>query len=183
MIDDLAKHTRAIFELLGYDLRDPHIKDSPERIAKYLAEWHTMGEDPPKLTVFEDGEEYDQMILQTRIPFDSLCAHHGLPFHGVATVGYIPDKALVGLSKFSRVIDHFANRYSVQERVTQQVADYLQVQIKPKGLGVVLKAEHHCMKCRGVKKNGVPTITDELRGCFKSDPATRAEFLTWARQQ
>lgn len=177
MIDELAKHTRAIFQLLGYDLEDPHLKDSPERIANYLAEWHTMGEDPPKVTVFP-RENYDEMIVQEAVPFYSMCAHHGLPFQGHVTVGYIPGDAIVGLSKFSRVIDHFSNRFTVQERMTAEIADFFTEKLKPKGIGVVARAEHLCMACRGVKKQNVFTSTHVLRGLFRDDAAVRSEFLS-----
>lgn len=180
MTDKIAKYTRKILKELGYNLNDPHLVDSPERISRYLTEWHTICNEPPKLTVFPEPD-YDQMIVQTSIPFDALCAHHGLPFHGHAAVGYIPAGNIVGLSKFSRVIDHFANRYTVQERVTMEITDYLEEVLMPRGLGVVLRAEHHCMKCRGVKKQGVPTITTELRGVFREDLAARTEFLGWVK--
>ncbi len=176
MIDDLAKHTKAIIELLGYDLNDPHLADSPARIARYLAEWHTMGDEPPKLTTFP-AENYDEMIIQEPIPFHALCAHHGLSFHGTVTVGYVPSKAIIGLSKFARVIDHFANRYTVQERLTVQVADALTELLDPRGCGVSIRGEHLCMASRGVKKPGVWTTTTVLRGLFKDDAAARSEFL------
>lgn len=179
---ELAFYVRQIIEILGYDLQDPHLRDSPDRIARYLKEWHTQGKEPPKLTTFAGAAETDQMIVQTNIPFDALCAHHGLPFHGTATIGYIPRGDIIGLSKFARVLDHFANRYTVQERVTAQVAEYLDRKLTPVGLGVVLTAEHHCMKSRGVKKRDVPTTTTELRGAFKDNAAARAEFLSYVRR-
>lgn len=176
MIDKLAEHTRAIIELLGYDLKDPHLAHSPERIANYLAEWHTMGDDPPKVTVFP-RENYDEMIVQEAVPFYSMCAHHGLPFQGAVTLGYIPGDCIIGLSKFSRIIDHFANRFTVQERMTVEIADFLTHKLNPRGLGVVARAEHLCMACRGVKKQDVFTSTNVLRGLFRDDAAVRSEFL------
>lgn len=181
MLDDIADHMRAIFKSLGYDLTDPHIADSPERIAKYLAEWHTQGEQPPKLTTFPNVEVIDEMIVTSGIQFYSMCAHHGLPFHGVAAIGYIPGDSLLGLSKFARVVDHFANRYSVQERVTKQIADYLESALKPKGLGVVIRAEHLCMSARGVKKPGHSTVTCDLRGAIHKDAPARHELLALVR--
>lgn len=177
MIDELAKHYRDIFELLGYDLDDPHIKDSPERIAKYLAEWHTKGDEPPKVTTFPT-EEYNGTVFQEEIPFHSLCAHHGLTFYGSVAWGYLPGSKLLGLSKPARIVDHFANRYTVQERLTHQVANYLEETLDPLGLGVIVRGVHLCMESRGVRKNGVWTTTTILRGTFKDDPAARAEFLT-----
>lgn len=181
-LGDLAKHTAAIFEILGYDQEDVHMKDSPERIAKYLLEWHTQGREPPKLTTFPNEEKIDEMIVVRNIPFYALCAHHGVHFSGHACIAYIPREDLLGLSKFARVADHFAHRFTVQERLTKQVSDFLFETLKPKGLAVILEAEHLCMSARGVAKPGHCTTTSDLRGNLKGD-STRAELLALMRNR
>ena len=124
-----------------------------------------------------DGEGYDQMILQTNIPFYSLCEHHLAPFFGAAHVAYIPNGRIVGLSKLARTVDKFACGFQNQERVTKQVAEYLMKHLQPLGVGVVIKAQHLCMAMRGVKKQGVDTTTSEMTGAFRDNSATRSEFL------
>lgn len=169
------------FAALGYP-PDEHTKDSPERIARYMREWHTINKPPPKITKFK-AQGHSQMVTIGNIPMFSLCAHHGLPFNGMAAVGYIPSKHLAGLSKFARVIDHFSHRYTVQEVITGEVADYLWKQLKPKGLGVVLCCEHQCMSMRGVHKPGHWTTTTDLRGVILTEPETRAEFMAMTTQR
>lgn len=167
----VARQIRA----LGYDLNDPHLLDTPTRVARFQRAWHTIGKEPPPLTTFpNDGA--DEMVVVDTIRFYSLCSHHGLPFLGNAHIGYVPSDRLLGLSKFARVVDYFAHRFQVQERLTKQVADYLAVALEPKGLGVVLRAEHLCMSMRGVERPGHRTTTSDLRGAMR-DPAARAEFM------
>jgi GTP cyclohydrolase I len=168
-----------IIQALGYDLQDPHLKDSPDRVAKFLLSWHTQRETPPKLTTFPNGN-YDAIIAVGKIPFYSVCAHHGLPFVGSAAVGYLPgeSKQIVGLSKLARVVEHFAHRFQTQEQITEQVAEHLQCQLRPLGVGVILQAEHLCMSMRGVKAPGHITTTSTMLGCFRSDAPARAELLS-----
>jgi GTP cyclohydrolase I len=135
-------------------------------------------EDPKRhlKTVFT--ERYDEVVLLRDIEFHSLCEHHLLPFVGTAHVGYIPGDRIVGLSKLARVVDHFARNLQVQERLTTQVADWFESELSPKGVGVVLEAEHTCMSLRGATKPGTRTVTSALHGLVRDDPRTRQEFLT-----
>ena len=128
-------------------------------------------------TTFPNDQGYDELVLVRSIPFHSLCMHHLLPFHGVAHVGYLPGRRIVGLSKLARVVELFARDIQVQERLTTQVADWIQEQLEPKGVGVVLEAEHLCMSMRGVQTFGAKTVTSALHGLLRDDPRTRQEFL------
>jgi len=166
----------AQFVALGYDLDDPHLSGSPGRIARFWSEWHTVGRPPPKLTTFP-AEHYDQIVVVDGIRFYALCAHHGLPFHGDAAVGYLPGARLVGLSKFARVVDHYARRFTTQERMTEEIADHLSAGLEPRGLGVVVRAEHLCMSMRGIQRPGHSTVTSAMRGVFLDKPEARAELL------
>src|SRR5207253_7099373 len=129
------------------------------------------------LTTFPNDEGYDELVLARDIPVHSLCEHHLLPFHGVAHVGYLPGGRILGLSKLARVVQHFARDLQVQERLTKQIADYLQSALDPKGVGVVLEAEHLCMSVRGVQSHGTTTVTSCLLGKLREDPRSREEFL------
>ncbi len=176
----LAQGWRMIIEALGYDAQGPHFKDSPTRVARFLAAWHTSGPDatPPPLTTFPNEDpRYDQVLLVKGIRYYSMCAHHGLPFFGVAHVAYIPGDRLVGLSKLARVVDYFARRFQVQEAITTQVAEYLEETLAPLGVAVVLSGEHLCMAMRGIERPGHSTITSEMRGVFRDKPEARAELL------
>jgi GTP cyclohydrolase I len=133
------------------------------------------------LTTFPNDEHYDELVIARDIPVYSLCEHHLLPFHGVAHVGYLPADRIVGLSKLARVVDLFAGRLQVQERLTRQVAEWLWEQLQPRGVGVVIEAEHMCMTMRGVRKPGTTTATSALLGAVRTDPRTRDEFLSLAR--
>ena len=160
---------------LGADLEDEGLKDTPRRVAQAYAELLTPK--PFKLTTFPNDESYDELVLARDIPFHSLCMHHMLPFHGVAHVAYLPGERIIGLSKLARVVEMFARDLQVQERLTRQVADWLQQHLKPKGVGVVIEAEHLCMSLRGVQKPGSKTVTSALHGLVREDPRTRQEFL------
>jgi GTP cyclohydrolase I len=148
--------------------------DTPKRVARFYEEFY--GEDDFNLTTFIN-EGYDEMVTQLDIPFYSMCEHHMLPFFGVAHIAYLPKKRIVGLSKLPRVLDHFARNLQNQERITTQVADYLYEKLDPQGVGVVLTARHMCMEMRGIRKTGADTTTSSLRGEFKENSATRAEFM------
>lgn len=176
----IAEHWRAILVALKYDLRDPHLQATPERVARYLQSWHTNQDDPPKLTCFPNEPRADEMVVVSDLRFDSLCAHHGLPFFGTATIGYIPGDKLLGLSKFARVVDHFAHQFQVQERLGQEVADYLMKELQPRGLGVLMIGTHQCMVARGATKPGHKTTTNALRGLIFDHARARAEFLSLA---
>jgi GTP cyclohydrolase IA len=175
---DLARAERAVAELLAALGQDPSVEqlvDTPRRVAASYAELLTPA--PFTLTTFPNDEGYDELVLARAIPFSSLCQHHLLPFKGVAHVGYLPGDRILGLSKLARVVELFARRLQVQERLTTQVADWLQVHLAPKGVGVVLEAEHLCMTLRGVHAAGARTVTSALHGLLRSDPRSRQEFF------
>jgi GTP cyclohydrolase I len=175
---DLAAAERAAHDLLlafGADLDDESLRETPRRVAAAYAELLTP--EPFSATTFPNDEGYDELVVARDIPFHSLCEHHLLPFVGRAHVAYLPGERIVGLSKLARVVDHFARRLQVQERLTVQVAGWLTETLKPKGVGVVLEAEHLCMSLRGVQKTGSQTVTSALHGVVRDDARTRAEFL------
>lgn len=159
------------------------IKETPERVAKAWAEW-TSGYDVDigaMLKTFEDGaERYDEMVIVKDIPIYSKCEHHLADIFGTATIAYIPNGKVVGLSKLSRLADAFARRLQVQERLTVQIADALEEHLQPKGIGVLIRARHMCMESRGTCQQGHHTITSALRGALRNDAAARAEFLRLA---
>ena len=175
---DLARAERAVADLLtalGQDPSSEQLVDTPRRVAASYAELLTPAPFTP--TTFPNNEGYDELVLATAIPFHSLCQHHLLPFKGVAHVGYLPGDRILGLSKLARVVELFAHRLQVQERLTKQVADWLQDHLAPKGAGVVLEAEHLCMSLRGVRSHGSRTVTSALHGLLRSDPRSRQEFF------
>jgi GTP cyclohydrolase I len=178
---DVARATAAARELLlalGADLDDESLRETPRRMAAALAELLTPL--PFEATTFPNDGGYDELVVAQSIPFHSLCEHHLLPFHGVAHIGYLPGARIIGLSKLGRVVDLFARRLQVQERMTVQIAEWLGDQLAPKGIGVVLEAEHLCMSLRGVSKPGARTVTSALQGLVRDDPRTRQEFLALA---
>jgi GTP cyclohydrolase I len=136
-----------------------------------------------ELTTFANEEEYDELVLVEDIPVHSLCEHHMLPFTGVAHVGYLPGDRILGLSKFARIVDFFARRAQTQERLTKQVAEHLQSHLAPRGVGVVITAEHTCMTLRGARAAGTRTVTSALFGHLRDDAAARAEFLALTRNR
>jgi len=175
---DLQAAERAAADLLvalGADLTDEGLHETPRRMAGALAELLTP--QPFRPTTFPNDEGYDELVVARSIPFHSLCMHHLLPFHGVAHIGYLPGERILGLSKFARVVELFARDLQVQERLTVQIAGWLQEHLAPKGVGVVLEAEHMCMSLRGVQKFGARTVTSALHGLVRDDPRTRQEFL------
>lgn len=177
---DLAAAERAAADLLvalGAGDSD-HLRETPRRIAKAYAELLSPQEFSP--TTFPNDEAYDELVVVREIPFQSLCAHHLLPFHGNAHVAYLPGERIIGLSKLGRVVDLFARDLQVQERLTTQIADWLDAALAPRGVGVIIEAEHMCMSLRGVQKPGALTVTSALRGAVKDDARTRQEFLSLA---
>jgi GTP cyclohydrolase I len=177
-IERAEKAARDLLEALGADLADEGVRDTPRRVAAAYAELLTP--EPFDMTTFPNEEGYDELVVVRDIPFHSLCMHHLLPFHGTATVAYIPGERIIGLSKLARVVDLFARDLQVQERLTTQVAAWLEQRLQPKGVGVVLEAEHMCMSLRGVQKPGARTTTSALHGLIREDARTRAEFLALA---
>jgi GTP cyclohydrolase IA len=175
---DLAAAERAALDLLraiGADLEYPDLVETPRRVAASFAELVTPAEFDA--TLFRN-ERYDELVLVRDIPFQSLCMHHLLPFHGVAHVGYLPGDCIVGLSKLARVVEAFSRDLQLQERMTVQIADWLEQELAPRGVGVVLSAEHMCMTIRGVRKPGAQTVTSALRGTLRDDARTRQEFFS-----
>lgn len=179
---DLLAAEAAVFHLLGalgQDLSNPQLRDTPRRVAASLAEM--LSPAAFCLTSFPNDDNYDELVVARGIPMRSLCAHHMLPFVGVAHVAYLPGERILGLSKLVRVVDMFARGLQIQERLTVQVADWLAEHLQPKGVGVVIEAEHLCMTLRGVQAHGARTVTSSLRGTIRDDARTRAEFLALAR--
>jgi GTP cyclohydrolase I len=178
---DVAAATAAARDLLvalGADLDTPGLANTPERLAAAYAELLTPR--PFELTTFPNDEGYDELVLARGIPFSSLCEHHVLPFVGVAHVGYIPGDRILGLSKLARIVELFARRLQVQERMTVQIADWLQEQLAPRGVGVVLEAEHLCMSIRGVRLPGSRTTTSAVHGVLREAARSRQEFFALA---
>ncbi len=183
---DGARIEAAVLEILraiGEDPQREGLRETPRRIAEMYAELFSgLHRDPAAyLEVGFDEEEHHEMVVLKDIPFYSLCEHHLLPFHGVAHVGYVPNGRIVGISKVARVVEIFARRPQVQERLTSQIADLLMDRLGAKGAAVVIEAEHLCMTMRGVKKPGSVMVTSAMRGLFRDDARTRAEFLSLIR--
>ena len=164
-----------LLRALGGDVGADGLRETPRRVAEAYAELLT----PPafRATTFPNEDGYEGLIVAQAIPFHSLCMHHLLPFRGLAHVGYLPGERIIGLSKLARVVELFARDLQIQERLTVQIADWLQAELRPAGVGVVLEAEHMCMSLRGVQQPGARTVTSALRGAIRDDPETRQEFL------
>jgi GTP cyclohydrolase I len=180
---DRGRAEWAVSELLaalGYPVEGEHRARTPERVVSALSEMLVPAAFLP--TTFPNDEGYDELVVARQVPFRSLCEHHLLPFYGHAHIGYLPGTRIVGLSKLARVVEHFAAGLQVQERLTQQVADWLDSQLDARGVGVVLEAEHLCMSLRGVRAMGARTVTSALRGTLRTDPRTRDEFLALTRR-
>jgi GTP cyclohydrolase IA len=176
---DLVAAERAALDLLraiGADVDSPDLLETPRRVAASFAELVTPG--AFEATLFANEDSYDELVLVRDIPFQSLCMHHLLPFHGKAHVAYLPGATIVGISKLARVVDAFARDLQLQERLTVQIADWLEQELAPRGVGVVLSAEHMCMTIRGVRKPGARTVTSALRGSLRDDARTRQEFFS-----
>jgi GTP cyclohydrolase I len=164
---------------LGQPVDSPDMAETPRRMAHAYAEMLTVG--AFDFTTFANTERYDELVLVHGIPLRSLCEHHMLPFVGVAHVGYLPGDRILGLSKFARVVHFFSHRAQTQERLTKQIAEHLQEHLEPRGVGVVIEAQHSCMSLRGVRAVGSRTVTSALFGALRDNPASRAEFLSLTR--
>ena len=165
----------------GEDPRREGLLDTPSRVASAYEDWFSgYREDPVSFLerTFEEVEGYDEMIVLRDITFESHCEHHMAPIIGVAHVGYLPSNKVVGISKLARVVETFARRFQVQEKLTAQIANCIKDVLKPRGVGVVIDASHQCMTTRGVHKSGVSMVTSQMLGAFRKDARTRAEFLT-----
>jgi GTP cyclohydrolase I len=165
----------AFLRALGVDLRGEGLRRTPRRMALAAAE--LFSPQPFDLTTFPNDEGYDELVLARSLPVTSVCEHHLMPFVGVAHVAYLPGERILGLSKLARVVEMFARRPQVQERLTQQVADWLATTLAPRGVGVVVEAEHLCMTLRGVRAGGSTTVTSALHGQLRHDAASRSEFF------
>lgn len=173
--DAAIDHARGFLNALGVRCDTPGTVDTPRRMAEaYTALLSSVEFD---MTTFSNAEGYDELVIVKDIPVQSVCEHHVLPFTGVAHVGYLPGDRILGLSKFARVVEMFARRPQVQERLTVEIADWLVDCLAPRGVGVVIEAEHLCMTLRGVQAAGTTTSTAALRGLLRERPQTRAEFL------
>ena len=174
---------QAIHTLLRWAGDDPEregLVDTPKRVALAYDDWFRgYGEDPVGFLqrTFEEVDGYDELIVLRDITFESHCEHHMAPIIGVAHVGYLPDKKIVGISKLARVVETFARRLQVQEKLTAQIANCIESVLKPRGVGVVIDAVHQCMTTRGIHKSGVSMVTSQMLGSFRKDARTRAEFL------
>ena len=177
-VDAAAAAVTDLMRALGMDTDDPSLRRTPERVAQAYAEMLAPREFG--LTTFPNDEGYDELVVARDIPFTSLCEHHLLPFVGTASVGYLPGNRILGLSKLARVVELFARRPQVQERMTKQVASWLDSHLHPRGVGVVLRAEHTCMTLRGVQAKGSSTVTSALLGILRDDPRSRHEFLSFS---
>jgi GTP cyclohydrolase I len=171
----VERAARDLLRALGADVDVGDLGETPRRVADAYAELLTPR--PFRATTFPNEDGYDELIVARAIPFHSLCMHHLLPFHGVAHIGYLPGQRIIGLSKLGRVVELFSRDLQIQERLTMQIAGWLEDELAPKGVGVVLEAEHLCMSLRGVQKLGAKTVTSALRGVVRDDARTRQEFL------
>jgi GTP cyclohydrolase IA len=177
-IRGISEHVGSILDILGLDRHDPNLKDTPERVAKmYLELFRGLEEGAePKVTLFPNDERYAAMVIEKDIPFYSMCSHHFVPFYGHAHMAYIPNDTIIGLSKMPRIVDFYAQRPQLQERLTEQVAGFLAEKLSPQGVMVVIEARHLCVEMRGIKKPGALTVTSAIRGIFYNRPV-REEFL------
>ncbi len=175
---------RKLLALVGEDPDREGLHETPLRFLKAFAEYTKGYQENPEdvLKVFEDGaQSVDEMVIVRDIPVYSLCEHHLAPFFGKAHIGYVPDKRILGLSKLSRLVEVYARRLQVQERLTNQIADALDTHLQPLGVAVVIECRHMCMESRGVRHTGTSTVTSALRGSVKNNPDTRKEFLSLIR--
>ncbi len=177
-VEKISFHVAEIMKVLELDMKDPNLRDTPQRFARmYLEIFQGLNEDnEPDITVFPNDDGIDSMVVMTDITFYSMCAHHLLPFWGRAHVGYIPTDRIVGLSKLARMVEYYARRPQIQERMTHQIAQSLSRELKPQGAMIVVEARHFCMEMRGVEKPGTWTTTSAVRGIFRKR-TTREEFL------
>src|SRR3954447_5298111 len=173
--DGVERAAADLLRAIGADVDSEALAETPRRVADAYIELLTP--QPFRATTFPNDDGYDELVAARSILFHSLCMHHLLPFHGVAHIGYLPGERIIGLSKLARVVEYFSRDLQVQERLTTQVARWLERELEPKGVGVVIEAEHMCMTLRGVQKLGAKTVTSALRGLVRDDARTRQEFL------
>ena len=179
--EDAEAAVRTLLRWAGDDPDREGLRDTPARVARAYGEWFKGYGDDPKLHLlrtFEEVEGYDEMVVLRDIRFESYCEHHLAPIIGKAHIGYMPTDRVVGISKLARVVNGYAKRLQVQEKLTAQIAAAIQEALQPKGVAVVIEAEHQCMTTRGVHKHGVSMVTSQMLGLFRSNPTTRREFLS-----
>lgn len=183
-VETIQKAVKQILLAVGEDIEREGLRDTPGRVAQMYAELLAgTGCDAKEHLESVFPENYDEVVLLRQIPFYSICEHHLMPFIGTAAVAYLPDGMVLGVSKLARIVDCFARRLQVQERLTVQIADFLMENLKPKGVAVILEASHSCMTIRGTKKPGSLMVTSVLRGIFKRDPRSRSEVLSLMHKQ
>jgi len=187
MNDDTAEHSdvekafRDVFRWIGEDPDRDGLRDTPSRLIRAYQEYFAgYRQDPEHILqkTFEETDGYDEMVVLRGIPFESHCEHHVAPIIGRAWVAYVPNRRVVGISKLARVVEAYARRLQIQERLTAQVANVIDQVLKPQGVGVVIKAAHHCMSSRGVHMHGTDMVTSRMLGCFRDNPMTRQEFMS-----
>ena len=179
-IAEIEKSFSHIMQVLGLDLADDSLMDTPKRVAKmYVNEifWGLDYDAFPKCTTVDNKMKYDEMVVERSINVQSNCEHHFVVIDGLATVGYIPNQKVLGLSKINRIVEYFSKRPQIQERLTEQIYYALQFILETDNIAVVIDAQHYCVKSRGVEDTGSSTVTSKLGGCFKNEPAVRAEFM------
>ena len=185
-IDHIEAHFAHIMRILGLDLSDDSLMDTPKRVAKmYVNEifWGLDYEAFPKCTAVDNKMKYNEMVCERNINVQSNCEHHFVVIDGLATVAYVPNQKVLGLSKINRIVEYFSKRPQIQERLTEQIFHTLQYILETEDVAVMIDAQHYCVKSRGVEDTGSSTVTSKLGGGFKSDPAARAEFYQLARQR
>ena len=185
-IETIEKHFKSIMETLGLDLSDDSLMDTPKRVAKmYVNEifWGLDYDAFPKCTAVDNKMKYNEMVCERNINVQSNCEHHFVVIDGLATVAYVPNQKVLGLSKINRIVEYFSKRPQIQERLTEQIFHALQYILETEDVAVMIDAQHYCVKSRGVEDTGSSTVTSKLGGGFKSDPAARAEFYQLARKQ
>ncbi len=177
-LERIQSHVRGILTELGLDLRDPNLEETDRRVAKMYLEMFAglWAGARPSITTFPNDEKYGAMVMERNIPFYSMCSHHLVPFYGHAHMAYIPNDRILGLSKFSRILEFYAKRPQLQERLNEQIVEFLDTELRPQGAMVVIEARHLCVEMRGVKKPGALTVTSAIRGIFHQR-SQREEFL------
>ena len=179
--DEVEAAFRFVLGWMGEDPDRDGLRETPARVARAFQEYFSgYGQDPGEILqkTFEEVEGYDEMVVLRGIPFQSHCEHHIAPIIGHAWVAYVPNQRVVGISKLARVVEAYAKRLQIQERLTAQIANTIEQALKPKGIGVVIKATHHCMTDRGINKQGTDLVTSRMLGCFRENAMTRHEFLS-----
>ena len=177
----IEKAFREVFRWIGEDPDRDGLRETPNRLARAFQEYFSgYRQDPEQILrkTFEETDGYDEMVVLRGIPFESHCEHHVAPIIGRAWVAYVPDRRVVGISKLARVVEAYAKRLQIQERLTAQVANTIEKVLKPQGVAVVIKAAHHCMSSRGVHMHGTDLVTSRMLGCFRENPMTRQEFMS-----